>query len=723
MSQEYRTPGYGGQPNLSQSYAAPGHSPQGYPSEGDFAAGTPQGYAEAPGQPGQQASQGYAAQHQAAQAYGAREYGDSAGGVPEYRGQEYSAPARAAAEYRGQEYSAPARAAAEYRGQEYSAPARAAAEYRGQEYSAPARAAAEYRGQEYSETARGVPEYRTQHYRGPGYGPLDYPAQPYSAAVNAPQGQRLAQGYAVPGYTPPSPAGQGSGASRARQDSWPPGLTTEPAAARFAPAASSWDAGTAAAGPVAPAVAGVTASAPPAPAAEQFAEPLYRVLGGLALRDLTLVESLLELVEQLESREEDPQQLDSLFRVDHLATRMRRNSENLLVLAGQDRESQDFDPVQLLDVARAAVSEIADYDRAQVAPLPGVQVLGVAADDVTHILAELLDNSMSKSPESAEVVIRAERTGDGTLVVSVEDSGIGIPIDRLNEINVRLSRPPVVDVAVTRHMGLYVVGRLAHRHGIRVQLRERPYGGIVASVIIPPKLIRNDPDAPRESTPFETGARFQALGAAGVSAPQLSIEARGADGLRAQRQDALQSGRPVSGVRDAAVQPSSAVPGTGGPGAGSGAGSGTGWPASTRREADRERPAPAPAAGYPDAVPVPRFEPADPAGLPKRKPGALSAANGIPAPPEPDEREEEVPASADDEPAMEPAMESEAQRIRDELSEFQLGQREARQDMSSQASPGSGDQQGGSQLGTVTGTDTGEPAGGAPAEAEDNDGA
>jgi len=342
-------------------------------------------------------------------------------------------------------------------------------------------------------------------------------------------------------------------------------------------------------------------------------------------------------------------------------------------------------------------------------------VLGVAADDVTHILAELLDNAMSKSPESAEVVIRAERTGDGTLVVSVEDSGIGIPIDRLNEINARLSRSPVVDVAVTRHMGLYVVGRLAHRHGIRVQLRERPYGGIMASVIIPSQLVRNDPDTPREIMPAETAGRFQPLGGAGLTAPQLSIEARGADGLRAQRPGALQPGAGSSTVRNAAIRESSVLPGTAGP-AVPGARSGTGWPVSARPEPSRERPGPAPAAGYPDAVPVLRFEPADPAGLPKRKPGALSAANGIPAPLE---RGDKVPVSAGEEPAME----SEAERIRDDLSEFQLGQRAARNEMSGPASPGPGDRQDDSRLGPAAGTDTGKPAGGASAEAGDNDGA
>ncbi|HEY0716416.1 MAG TPA: sensor histidine kinase, partial [Streptosporangiaceae bacterium] len=227
---------------------------------------------------------------------------------------------------------------------------------------------------------------------------------------------------------------------------------------------------------------------------------LFRVLGGLALRDLTLVESLLQVVEKLESSEEDPGQLELLFRVDHLATRMRRNSENLLVLAGHDMQVRDLEPVPLLDVARAAVSEITDYGRAQITALPNVRIAGVAADDLSHILAELLENATSKSPESAPVVVRAERTGDGTMVVSVEDSGIGIPADQLAGINMRLGRTPVVDPSVTRRMGLYVVGRLAQRHGIRVQLRERPHGGITANVITPARLIMADPEAPSRIT-------------------------------------------------------------------------------------------------------------------------------------------------------------------------------------------------------------------------------
>src|SRR6202012_6190833 len=139
--------------------------------------------------------------------------------------------------------------------------------------------------------------------------------------------------------------------------------------------------------------------------------------------------------------------------------------------------------------------------RAQTSALPEVEVRGVAADDVSHILAELLENATSKSPESASVVIRAERTGDGTMVISVEDSGIGIPRDQLADINPRLGRPPVVTPTVTRHMGLYVVGRLAQRHGIRIQLRERPYGGLIAHVVTPARLVRTGPDAQPRPAP------------------------------------------------------------------------------------------------------------------------------------------------------------------------------------------------------------------------------
>ncbi len=137
------------------------------------------------------------------------------------------------------------------------------------------------------------------------------------------------------------------------------------------------------------------------PAKDPALEPAWdRMLAGLATHDLTLVKSLLLAVEKLEGHEENPAQLELLFRIDHLATRMRRNSENLLVLAGQGGEDRGAEPVPLLDVVRTAISGITEYSRAQISALPDVKLIGPSADDVSHILAELLDNATSKSPDS-----------------------------------------------------------------------------------------------------------------------------------------------------------------------------------------------------------------------------------------------------------------------------------------------------------------------------------
>ncbi|HEX4255891.1 MAG TPA: ATP-binding protein [Streptosporangiaceae bacterium] len=424
------------------------------------------------------------------------------------------------------------------------------------------------------ENPAAVPTYRAHHRGAAPAGRLDADhaaAQEHLAAFR-PEAPATPAPLALPaGPGGHGPSGNGSGASGSgAADPKPP--------ARFIPKAPE----------------------PPATPDDE-GDLLYQVLGGLAMRDLTLVESLLQVVEKLESNEEDAGQLELLFRIDHLATRMRRNSENLLVLAGHDHQSRDLEPIPLLDVARAAISEITDYSRAEISALPDVRIAGVAADDLSHILAELLENATSKSPESATVVIRSERTGDGTMVISVEDSGIGIPADQLAAINARLGRAPVVEPSVTRRMGLYVVGRLAQRHGIRVQLRERPYGGITAHVITPGRLIQAGPEAP----------------------PRIARRP---------------AGRP---------QP---VPAAASPG----------------------RPVPRPAAApdeppRPAAPPAPRFSPADPSTLPRRSPGQSTTAS-----PPPDQ--------SGPLPAAQPLAETtgdHADRIRGDLADFRLGQREA----------------------------------------------
>jgi signal transduction histidine kinase len=211
----------------------------------------------------------------------------------------------------------------------------------------------------------------------------------------------------------------------------------------------------------------------------------------LSRRTQGLVERQLKLIDRLESGEQDPQQLDNLFQLDHLATRMRRNSENLLVLAGTDAANRSGRPVRLVDVLRAAVSEVEQYQRLVLQQPPAVLVLGRTASDLVHLLAELLDNATQFSPPDSHVMVSSDFAADGSVSIEVADRGVGMAEAELVEANYRLANPPVVDASVSRRMGLYVVGRLAGRHGIEVQLRRGDGDvGVWASVIMPSRLVR-----------------------------------------------------------------------------------------------------------------------------------------------------------------------------------------------------------------------------------------
>ena len=229
---------------------------------------------------------------------------------------------------------------------------------------------------------------------------------------------------------------------------------------------------------------------------------LNEALAGLAMRDLSLVDALLEMVETLETDTQDPDLLDKLFQIDNFATRMRRNGENFLVLTGHDGGESDAhdEIVPLLDVARAATSEIKDYPRVSLGKLPQASLTGMAADDISHLLAELLDNATANSPEHAQVVISAQRLDDGKLMIVVEDEGVGIPEPQLVELNERLRGAPVLDDEIRRHMGLYVAGRIAHKHGLEIRLEARSFRGISAYTIIPEELLRvATPPSPRRA--------------------------------------------------------------------------------------------------------------------------------------------------------------------------------------------------------------------------------
>ncbi|WP_328301800.1 sensor histidine kinase [Actinomycetospora sp. NBC_00405] len=218
----------------------------------------------------------------------------------------------------------------------------------------------------------------------------------------------------------------------------------------------------------------------------------------LSRRSQGLVERQLLLIDALEGREEDPDVLAELFQLDNLATRMRRNGENLLVLGGSAPARGGSEPVPVTDLVRGAVGEIEDYTRVDVRPTPAVHLRGGPADDLTHLLAELLDNATTYSPPGSPVVVSASRAPDGGLVVEVADQGLGMDDDELADANTRLERPVLLDSSVPRQMGLFVVGALARRHDIVARLLPGDDGGIVASVQVPAALlvhpVRAEPD-------------------------------------------------------------------------------------------------------------------------------------------------------------------------------------------------------------------------------------
>lgn len=218
----------------------------------------------------------------------------------------------------------------------------------------------------------------------------------------------------------------------------------------------------------------------------------------LARRSKSLVDQQLTLIENLEFEEKDPKRLESLFRLDHLAARMRRNGDNLLILSGTQTRRLHTGPVQLGDVVRAAMSEVEDYQRVQVGSTPQGSLDGALATDVVHLLAELVDNSLRASPPDTRVRISFTRAVDGGVLVEVTDRGIGIPDANLAEINERLASGGQVGTETARHMGLFVVSRLALRHGLTVRLRHT-HGlggdqGITASVHLPSGLLHYTSD-------------------------------------------------------------------------------------------------------------------------------------------------------------------------------------------------------------------------------------
>ncbi|MEU6650189.1 nitrate- and nitrite sensing domain-containing protein [Streptomyces sp. NPDC046900] len=249
----------------------------------------------------------------------------------------------------------------------------------------------------------------------------------------------------------------------------------------------------------------------------------------LSRRSQGLIQRQLSLISELESREADPDQLSSLFKLDHLATRMRRNGENLLVLAGEEPGRRWTRPVPLVDVLRAAASEVEQYERIELAAVPATEVAGRVVNDLVHLLAELLENATSFSSPQTKVKVTGHALPDGRVLIEIHDTGIGLSPEDLAQINERLAAPPTVDVSVSRRMGLFVVGRLSQRHGIRIQLRPSDSGGTTALVMLPVDVAqggKKPAGKPGQGAP-QSGGPAAAQAAAGVAAARRQAQQSG----------------------------------------------------------------------------------------------------------------------------------------------------------------------------------------------------
>ncbi|MCU1455374.1 MAG: periplasmic sensor signal transduction histidine kinase, partial [Acidimicrobiales bacterium] len=327
----------------------------------------------------------------------------------------------------------------------------------------------------------------------------------------------------------------------------------------------------------------------------------------LARRNQTLLDRQIEFIDELESQEEDPDQLENLFKLDHLATRMRRNAESLLVLAGAEPARKRGRPAPLADVVRAALGEVEEFARIDLLSFDEVAVASNAAMDVAHLLSELMENATNFSPPETRVEVVGHRTKADGYVLSVSDKGIGMSTTQLTDFNQLLAHPPLVGLALTRSLGFIVIGRLAARFGITVRLMPSASGGVTAVVSLPPGLITDSlpvtsaalmppsrpalaptasgaPDAPSlvrplELTPYDAPVPDSYAGAV----PEGAAFDAGLASLIDAPDGSASSGAPLAGLAGAsappATAPTSPLP-----------------PRHARRDADTTRPEPAPTA-------------------------------------------------------------------------------------------------------------------------------
>ena len=344
----------------------------------------------------------------------------------------------------------------------------------------------------------------------------------------------------------------------------------------------------------------------------------------LARRNQTLLDRQIEFIDQLESSEEDPDVLENLFKLDHLATRMRRNAESLLVLAGVETGHRRSKPVPLADVVRVAIGEVEDFARLSLVALDDAKVTGSAAMDVAHLLSELMENATAFSPPETNVEILGHQSADG-YVLSISDQGIGMSEEQFAEANRLLADPPLVGLTLSRSLGFTVVGRLASRFDISVRLTSSPTGGVTALVTLPAPVLHALPEArvpaepeavsdaaaptepaPPSSEPGTLPRREPNRGAATAFAPQPIPD------------DSITEPEPVAEASSPAWAESEPVAES---------------PSPTFAEPEPVAEAPSPAFAEPDPVaeaPSPAF--ADPFDAPRRDPGPAMPRPDEPAP-------------------------------------------------------------------------------------------
>ncbi|MET7541037.1 nitrate- and nitrite sensing domain-containing protein [Streptomyces sp. NPDC005507] len=260
------------------------------------------------------------------------------------------------------------------------------------------------------------------------------------------------------------------------------------------------------------------------------------VFVNLARRSQVLLHKQLTLLDTMERRTEDTDELADLFRLDHLTTRMRRHAEGLVILSGAAPSRQWRRPVQLMDIVRASVAEVEDYERIEVRRLPRIAVTGPAVADLTHLVAELLENATVFSPPHTAVHVIGERVANG-FTLEIHDRGLGMAADALLDANLRLAETPEFELSDTDRLGLFVVSRLAQRQNVRVSLQPSPYGGTTAVVFIPDTLLTDAPDTEGAGFRLDRPNSPRRGEGPGVRSPKLSTAGSPLPGLPASLLD------------------------------------------------------------------------------------------------------------------------------------------------------------------------------------------